>query len=83
MSITAPSPENQLDALRAAVEARMVYETALNELALVTVGSANGRQREVMDCMALSLAASFPREDFEPEFVNAEHMNRLNEQLGR
>lgn len=83
MPITAPSAENKLDALRNAVQTRMAYEAALDELALVTVGTATGRQREAMDRMAYGLAAGFPLEDFEPELVNAEHMNRLDEQLGR
>ena len=83
MSITAPSAENKLDALRNAVQTRMAYEAALDELALVTVGTASARQRETLDGMAVSLAVSFPRDDFEPELVNAEHMKRLDERLGR
>jgi hypothetical protein len=83
MTLTAPSTDNKLDALRNAVQARLVYEAALDELALVSVGNASARQRETMDGMALSLAAGFPREDFEPELVNTEHLVQLEEQLGR
>jgi hypothetical protein len=83
MSITAPSIENKLDALRSVVQARLEYEVALSELALVTVTNATDRQREVMHSLAGTLASATSLEDFDSSNITEADLATLEQQLGR
>jgi hypothetical protein len=82
MSMTAPSTANKLDALRTAVKAKMAYWDASDELEAVTTGGdPSDKQSDAIHDHIESLAAGFPRAEFDPAFITEEHLAELEAKL--